>query len=113
MVELQNGCICCTLREEFIAEIKRISNEPDIEAVFVEVSGISEPSAIAASFLNYEDEKPETNVYLSSIVSVVDADRIYREFLLGQNLRRPHQSACVYRQGLSEGGNCRAAYGLP
>ena len=81
MVELQNGCICCTLREEFIAEIERISNEPDIEAVFVEASGISVPSAIAASFLNYEDEKPETNVYLSSIVSVVDADRIYREFL--------------------------------
>lgn len=81
MVELQNGCICCTLREEFIAEIERISNEPDIEAVFVEASGISEPSAIAASFLDYEDERPETNVYLSSIVSVVDADRIYREFL--------------------------------
>ena len=81
MVELQNGCICCTLREEFIAEIERISNEPDIEAVFVEASGISEPSAIAASFLDYEDENPETSVYLSSIVSVVDADRIYREFL--------------------------------
>ena len=81
MVEMQNGCICCTLREEFIAEIERISNEPDIEAVFVEASGISEPSAIASAFLDYEDEKPETAVYLSSVVSVVDADRIYREFL--------------------------------
>jgi len=86
MVELQNGCICCTLRDEFIQEIERISNEPDIEAVFVEASGISEPSAIAASFLMYAEENPDTNVYLSSVVSVVDADRIYREFLNELNM---------------------------
>lgn len=81
MVELQNGCICCTLRDEFIAEIERISKLPDIEAVFVEASGISEPSNIAASFIIYEEDNPDTNVYLSSVVSVVDGDRIYREFL--------------------------------
>lgn len=81
MVELQNGCICCTLRDEFIAEIERISQEPDIEAVFVEASGISEPSAIAGCFIGYQEDNPDANVYLSSIVSVVDADRIYREFL--------------------------------
>ena len=81
MVELQNGCICCTLRDEFIAEIERISQLPDIEAVFVEASGISEPSNIAASFVIYTDDNPDTNVYLSSVVSVVDADRIYNEFL--------------------------------
>ncbi|MBR1738162.1 MAG: GTP-binding protein, partial [Firmicutes bacterium] len=40
MVEMQNGCICCTLRDEFIKEIERISAIPDIEAVFVEASGI-------------------------------------------------------------------------
>ena len=83
MVEMQNGCICCTLRDEFITEIERISAMPDIEAVFVEASGISEPSAIASAFLGYEDDNPDTSVYLSSVVSVVDADRIYREFLGG------------------------------
>ena len=81
MVELQNGCICCTLRDEFISEIERIAKEPDIEAIFVEVSGISEPSAIASCFLGCEEDDPDINFYLSSIVSVVDADRIYREFL--------------------------------
>ena len=81
MVELQNGCICCTLRDEFIAEIERISNQPDIDAVFVEASGISEPSAIALSFLCYLEDNPDSSVYLSSVVSVVDADRIYREFM--------------------------------
>ncbi len=83
MVELQNGCICCTLRDEFIAEIERISNLPDIDAVFVEASGISEPSSIAGAFIGYQEDCPDTNVYLSSVVSVVDADRIYREFMGG------------------------------
>ncbi len=87
MVELQNGCICCTLRDEFIAEIERISKNDAVDAVLVEASGISEPSSIAAAFVGYEESNPDTNVYLSSVVSVVDADRIYREFL--RNLRAP------------------------
>ena len=80
MFELQNGCICCTLREEFIKQMEAISKANTAEAVFVEASGISDPGSIAASFLAYEEENPKTNVYLSSIVTVVDADRIYREF---------------------------------
>lgn len=81
MFEMQNGCICCTLRDEFIEQIEKISQDESIETVFVEASGISDPGAIAASFLAYEEDTPDTNVYLSSIVTVVDADRIYSEFL--------------------------------
>lgn len=81
MYEMQNGCICCTLREEFLQQVEKISDNEAIETVFVEASGISDPGAIAASFLAYEDENPDTNVYLSNIVTVVDADRIYREFM--------------------------------
>lgn len=81
MYEMQNGCICCTLREEFLKQVEKISNDDSIETVFVEASGISDPEAIAASFLAYEEEKSDTNVYLSNIVTVVDADRIYREFM--------------------------------
>ncbi|MCR4600942.1 MAG: GTP-binding protein [Clostridia bacterium] len=81
MVEMQNGCICCTLRDEFMAEIERLSNDRSIEAIFVEASGISEPSAIAGAFLNYEEMTENTRIYLKSVVSVVDVDRIYREFL--------------------------------
>lgn len=50
MVEMQNGCICCTLRDEFMAEIERLSADRSIEAIFVEASGISEPSSIAELF---------------------------------------------------------------
>ena len=88
MFELQNGCICCTLRDEFIQQIEKISNLDSIEVVFVEASGISDPGAVSASFLAYEDENPNTNVYLTSIVPVVDADRIYREFLSDLKLRK-------------------------
>lgn len=81
MFELQNGCICCTLREEFIQQIEKISNLDTVDVVFVEASGISDPGAVSASFLAYEEDNPDTNVYLTSVVTVVDADRIYREFL--------------------------------
>ncbi|MBR4398178.1 MAG: GTP-binding protein [Fibrobacter sp.] len=81
MFELQNGCICCTLRDEFIEQVEKISKLDSVEVVFVEASGISDPGAVSASFLAYEEDNPKTNVYLTSIVTVVDADRIYREFL--------------------------------
>ena len=81
MFELQNGCICCTLREEFIKQIEKISAIDSVEVIFVEASGISDPGAVSASFLAYEEDNPDTNVYLTSVVTVVDADRIYREFL--------------------------------
>ena len=80
MVEMQNGCICCTLKDEFMNEIERLAEDKSIEAIFVEASGISEPSSIAGAFVNYE-ESTDTRVYLKTVVSVVDVDRIYREFL--------------------------------
>lgn len=81
MSELQNGCICCTPREEFIQQIEKISNPDTVDVVFVEASGISDPDAVNASFLSYEEDNLKTKVYLTSVVTVVDADRIYREFL--------------------------------
>ena len=85
LVELQNGCICCTLREDFIKEIDRIATMDDIDYILVEASGISSPSAIADAFANYEEEfendELEPPARLDSIVTVVDANRIYSEFL--------------------------------
>lgn len=92
MYELQNGCICCTLRDEFIKQLELISSKDDIDVVFVEASGISDPGAVAASFLAYEEENPDTKVCLTSIVTVVDADRIYREFLSDLKQKRDSQT---------------------
>ena len=81
MVELQNGCICCTLREEFMKKIDNLCKDSDFDAIFVEASGISEPSSIAQGFITYEEINPNTNASLKAIISVVDASRIYNEFL--------------------------------
>ena len=55
MFELQNGCICCTLRDEFIKQIEKISAIDSVEVIFVEASGISDPGAVSASFLIYRE----------------------------------------------------------
>lgn len=81
MVELQNGCICCTLQEEFMTQIQELSQKEGIERILVEASGISNPASIAEGFLNYEEMLGDGSFYLDSILTVVDADRIYNEFL--------------------------------
>ncbi|MCR5716691.1 MAG: GTP-binding protein, partial [Lachnospiraceae bacterium] len=81
LIELSNGCICCTLRDEFMQEMEKLSERKDIEAIFVEASGISDPASIAEAFIAYEQSTPRARIYLSRIVTLVDADRICREFL--------------------------------
>lgn len=81
MVELSNGCICCTLQDAFMNQINNIADNKDVEKILVEASGISDPSAIAAGVIEYQRMGLSKNVYLDSIVCVADADRIYTEFL--------------------------------
>ncbi len=81
MIEMSNGCICCTLRDEFMAQIDELAKIEDLEAIIVEASGISDPASIAEAFLAYEEYNDNSRVYISLIATVVDADRIYREFL--------------------------------
>ena len=81
MVELSNGCICCTLQDAFMKQIDQIASQKKIKRILVEASGISDPSAIAAGFIEYRKMGLSNSVYLDSIVCVVDADRIYSEFL--------------------------------
>ncbi len=81
MVELQNGCICCSLREEFMYQIEELSKDQRVDRILVEASGISNPASIAEGFLLSEAGPDDLSVYLHSIITVVDADRIYNEFL--------------------------------
>ena len=85
MIELSNGCICCTLRDEFMTEIEKLSRSKGLEAIFVEASGISDPASIAQAFLASEMNGTCKSVRLSSIVTVVDADRIWAEFMAQMN----------------------------
>lgn len=62
-------------------QINTIAGQKNVERILVEASGISDPSSIAAGFLEYERLGLCGKAYLDSIVCVVDADRIYAEFL--------------------------------
>jgi G3E family GTPase len=81
VIEMSNGCICCTLQDAFMDQIEVLSKDKKITRILVEASGISNPASIAEGFLVYQDVKENTGVYLDSIVTVVDVDQICSEFM--------------------------------
>jgi G3E family GTPase len=89
MVELQNGCICCTLREDLLIEVERLVNNGDIDYIVIESTGISEPIPIAQTF-TYMDEELGINLFetcrLDTMVTVVDGNRFWHDFSSGESL---------------------------
>ncbi|MDO4293005.1 MAG: GTP-binding protein [Eubacteriales bacterium] len=85
LMELTNGCICCSLREDFIKEIKKLALDGRFDSIVVEASGVSSPANIADAF---EDEGTEFPARLDAIIAVADANRIHTEFLdaLGEHV---------------------------
>ena len=68
LVEIQNGCICCTLREDLMIEVNRLVENGDIDYIIIESSGISEPIPVAQTF-TYTDEV--LNIDLTKIVASI------------------------------------------
>lgn len=82
LVEMSNGCICCTLREDLLAEVRRLAEEDRFDYLLIESTGISEPLPVAATF----DFRDEHGVSLSDVaridtmVTVVDAVNLLRDY---------------------------------
>ena len=90
LIEMQNGCICCTLRDDLITEIKRLATSQKYDAIIVESTGIAEPVPIAQTF-SYLDEASWTNlselVQLDTMVTVVDAKNFLQNFSSQEQLK--------------------------
>lgn len=88
-VELSNGCICCTLREDLLQEVERLVDKGNIDYIVIESTGISEPIPVAQTF-SYMDEELGIDLpahcRLDTMVTVVDANRFWTDFQSGESL---------------------------
>ncbi|MEL7301988.1 MAG: GTP-binding protein [Pseudomonadota bacterium] len=82
LVEMSNGCICCTLRDDLLAEVRRLAEEGRFDYLLIESTGISEPLPVAATF-DFRDEAGESLSDVSrldTMVTVVDAVNLLNDY---------------------------------
>ncbi|SDI49030.1 GTP-binding protein [Alloyangia pacifica] len=82
LVEMTNGCICCTLRDDLLTEVRRLAAERRFDYLLIESTGISEPLPVAATF-DFRDEAGESLsdiARLDTMVTVVDAANLLRDY---------------------------------
>ncbi len=83
LVEMSNGCICCTLREDLMIEVEKLANEGRFDYLLIESTGISEPVPVAQTFSYVDDEKGidlSKFSYIDTMVTVVDCFNFFNDF---------------------------------
>ena len=82
LVEMSNGCICCTLREDLLEQVRQLSKEKRFDYLLIESTGISEPLPVATTFdFREENEQALSDVSrLDTMVTVVDAANLIKNY---------------------------------
>ena len=94
LVEMSNGCICCTLRDDLLAEVSRMAQENRFDYLLIESTGISEPIPVAQTF-TFEDEEGVSLGQVSrldTMVTVVDAANFLKDYQKGDSLQERGES---------------------
>ncbi|WP_396178564.1 GTP-binding protein, partial [Flavobacterium sp.] len=90
LVEMSNGCICCTLREDLMLEVEKLAKENRFDYLLIESTGISEPIPVAQtfSFVNEEENIDLSRFsYIDTMVTVVDAFNFFKDFGSAETLK--------------------------
>lgn len=82
LVEMSNGCICCTLRDDLLVEVRRLADEGRFDYLLIEGTGIAEPLPVAATF-EFRDENDDSLsdvARLDTMVTVVDTVNLLKDY---------------------------------
>src|SRR6478672_8047676 len=74
IVELSNGCVCCTVRKDLVKGIQKLLKKDNLDYILIETTGVADPGPVAQTFLNIPQLQQYARLY--SIITVVDAENL-------------------------------------